>query len=278
MATHRHLDQPGPDVSYSVQLLLSADAQLDAATVLERVRAVEPSAVLTAAADGALALAFEAHPAPFAEGEALAQVVLTPGAPGPAAALEAALGQTWDWPEAGAALSKAVSAITVCDRLAGRLDRHVRLRLIHAVAHAVLDLAPVVALSWKASQRLVSPDAYRESLAHGAALVDAAVNVRLFRIADGRPGEHVMDTMGLAALGLRDLQIHFAGLDPQAVAAVLYGYAEYLFAKGDVLTDDSLVRGVESHTEWECKRTEALVEPIRDVVDIIPGTFAIKHD
>ena len=34
-----------------------------------------------------------------------------------------------------------------------------------------------------------------------------ALNVRMFRVANGEPGDMVMDTMGLAAFALRDLQV-----------------------------------------------------------------------
>jgi hypothetical protein len=54
------------------------------------------------------------------------------------------------------------------------------------------------------------------------------------------------------------------------MGAVLASYAEYLFDRGDVLNDDSLVRGIESHQEWACKVEGALAPPDRSVVDIRP--------
>ena len=128
-----------------------------------------------------------------------------------------------------------------------------------------------------APTRLVAPDEYVVSLEHGARLMDAAVNVRVFKVADGRPGEHVMDTRGLTAFGLPDLQIHFHTLAVPRVAELLFAYAEYTFDKGDVLTNDSVVRGVESTDEWECRRAKSLVAPHRDVIDILPGEWSVAH-
>jgi hypothetical protein len=157
------------------------------------------------------------------------------------------------------------------------MERANRLRLVHAVTYAVLDRFEASAIHWLPSQRLVEPASYLASVVHGAPLRDSAVNVRLFRIADGEPDECVMDTLGLAPLGLPDLQCHFAGLDPGAIADLLLAYAAYCFEKGPVLGDDSLVRGVTDGEEWDCKRAESLVMPQRDVVDIVAGEHAIRH-
>ena len=46
------------------------------------------------------------------------------------------------------------------------------------------------------------------------------LNVRVFKVGDN-PGEMLMDTLGLAAIGLPDLQCHFRDLDLNEVADLL---------------------------------------------------------
>ena len=80
-----------------------------------------------------------------------------------------------------------------------------------------------------------------------------------------------MDTLGLAALGLPDLQCHFRGLAPEAVAPLLYNTAYYIFEKGDVIDDGHTVEGVTPGERWPCQHEASLVEPRRVVIDLDPG-------
>jgi hypothetical protein len=79
-----------------------------------------------------------------------------------------------------------------------------------------------------------------------------------------------MDTLGLAALGLPDLQCHFHGLEVNEVAGLLYNTAWYVFENGDVIEDGQTVDGVDGH-RWRCQHEVALVPPEREVLDINPG-------
>ena len=253
-----HLD---PQTPYVVQLLLPSEATLDAPRLAESLRRVEPTARLLSQA-----------PLTFALGDEVATFALQPGLAHPGE-VEAALSQTWDWPDAERTTRAARATLVLS--LDGQPDRHAKLRRLHALIHAAAEQLAFSALHWLPSQRLVEPQRWRESVHHGAPPGDHAINVRLFKVPDGRPGEAILDTMGLTALGLRDLQCHFAGLDLGAVAMLLLSYAEYLFEQGDVLGDTSLVRGLKSHEEWECHLERALAAPDREVVDLRPGPAAI---
>jgi hypothetical protein len=100
--------------------------------------------------------------------------------------------------------------------------------------------------------------------------LDAALNARLFRV-DDRPGEIVMDTLGLAALGVPDLQCHFKGLEAGRVAGFLRGVGTYVFENGDVIGDGNTVQGLEPSQRWACRHEMALIAPARVVIDIDPG-------
>ena len=191
--------------------------------------------------------------------------------------VRAALSQTWDWPDAEHVASHAQAAVAITDHDVAALERELRLFRVHLLAQAILATTKALALHWVPSQRLVDPESYRESLGHGGAPGDHAINVRMFKVPDGRPGETIMDTLGLAPFGLPDLQCHFTGLDPGELAPVLMGYAEYLFEKGDVLQDDDLVRGVQPEDEWTCQREQSLSLPARPVMDFRPDSYGVPH-
>ncbi|HWU89135.1 MAG TPA: hypothetical protein VN253_17840 [Kofleriaceae bacterium] len=71
-------------------------------------------------------------------------------------------------------------------------------------------------LHWIPAQQLLTIERYRElRVDHGPC--GPAVNVRIAN-ATGRPGELLADTVGLAELGLPDLQMVFTGRDPAEVA------------------------------------------------------------
>jgi hypothetical protein len=241
-----------PLEAYRVQLLLDAPATFD----------VE-----------ALLYGLPAEWAPRADGEwirladAELSVRVIGGVPLEA---QSALQQTWDWPEAAASMAKVRDAVELSLTSSGA-DRHQRLSRMQTVVEAALGLVETTAIHWVASERLVSVPAFRDAMTHGGAPTDAALNVRLFRVGDGRSGEGLMDTRGLAAFGLPDLECHFVGLDPGDVGRLLMAYADYVFDKGDVLHDDAMVRGVRSHEEWECRRSRAKALPDRDVVALVPA-------
>ena len=98
-----------------------------------------------------------------------------------------------------------------------------------------------------------------------------AVNVRLFHVEEGRSDERVMDTVGLAALELPDVQCHFFALDVAAVAALLDETARYLWTEGDVIGDGDTVPGPSATARrGPAVARIALVDPPRDVVDVTP--------
>jgi len=81
----------------------------------------------------------------------------------------------------------------------------------------------------------------------------------------------LMDTRGLQELGLHDLQCHFRGLDPNAVASVLFNTAVYIFENGPVIASGNTIAGIEPESKWRCHFENALVKPARELLDLNPG-------
>lgn len=187
--------------------------------------------------------------------------------------IAAAARQTWWWEEGRQSVARSCHRITLADRDAATLPYRNRLELFQRTLVAVLEAHPAVALHWLPSQQLVDPD---ELIA--TALTDGysnplpgAVNVRFFRIESSREGEMLMDTLGLVALGLPDLQCHFRGLDPNDVSRVLYTTACYLYDHGPVVENGHSVAGPGKEDRWTCRLENAIAEPRRPVLDLDPG-------
>src|SRR5258706_439837 len=111
-------------------------------------------------------------------------------------------------------VAAATSAVLVTDFMSGGLEYHERLDLFQRALLGVLSVVPCLAVHWQPSQQVIDPSAYRAASEKPPAdlFFAGALNVRLFNI-ENSPGDFVMDTLGLAALGLPDLQCHFRRLD-----------------------------------------------------------------
>jgi uncharacterized protein DUF4261 len=178
--------------------------------------------------------------------------------------LAATIGHTRDWPGAADATSRARAAVRIVDELPSQE----RLPALIARVAAAAARLPCLAIWWTPAERLIEPRALAAAARDGDAL-RVALNTRLFHVETGRDDERVVDTVGLTALGLPDVQCHFRALDAAAVAELCDETARYLFAEGDVIADGDTVSGVDG-TPWSCRREAALVDPPRDVIDITP--------
>lgn len=260
----------GPAVPWVVHLLL-ADRELpDPARLhaaLPRVRAVE---------DGQLSFAWLDHTVPV-EGLAVpvAHAIALQDGPVALGALATALPQSWNWAEARDAVQRAKGALVLTDVYADGLPRAARLELLAQTVSVLVSLTRCVAVHWLPSDRLVDPEVLRATPPGLGWVSRAAVNVRMVTPTpsgeDGATEESILDTFGMAAFGLPDLQCHFTGLDQGAVAARLFGYATYLFDRGDVIEDDDAIDGTGPEGPWLARREQGLIPPERTVIDFDPG-------
>jgi hypothetical protein len=198
-----------------------------------------------------------------AKAETLGEVVPPPSK----RELAAAVGHTRDWPAAAEAAARARAAVKLVDEL----PSEERLGAFVARVAAAVAKLPCLAVWWLPAERLVEPRAVIAA-ARDEDPLRVALNVRLFHVEEARTDERIMDTVGLAALALPDVQCHFFALDVAVVAELLDETARYLFAEGDVIGDGDTVPapGISDGESWACRRELALVDPPRDVVDLTP--------
>ncbi len=188
----------------------------------------------------------------------------------------AAASQSWWWQEARQVAPRCRFAVRIFDRDAEAIDRRVRVGHLQEAVATIHQHCPAAAIHWVPAQQLMAPNEATAGWRSDGFTnpMPGAINVRAFRVG-GEPeageAEWLMDTMGLAAVGLRDLQCHFRGLDPNEVSRSLYNTALYLWEKGDVLEDGHTVEGPRPDDEWRCQRENARAQPRRAVVDLDPG-------
>ena len=101
--------------------------------------------------------------------------------------------------------------------------------------------------------------------------IQRCLDLRLYNVGDGKPGELLMDTVGLHLLGLPDFQIRFKNLDEGEIAGLLWNYAYYIFEQGDVFENGNTILGLEPNSRWKCERQKSLVAPERIVINVQPA-------
>lgn len=207
----------------------------------------------------------------YAQGEMPAQTSLVDTESRPVTDYETAIQQSWHWREAAQVVSECEHSLLLIDMMASGLDPKSRLQLFTGSLRAVLETAPCDAIYFRESDKLVEPSAYLAAIEEGE-LLYGALNIRFYNVegtGSGRP-EGLMDSVGLAALGIPDVQCHYYDLEPDEVAGNLLNIAYYLFDRGDVISDGETV-GFTEEMRWRCEHQYALAAPHRVVIDIDPG-------
>lgn len=177
--------------------------------------------------------------------------------------------QTWDFEEANEIIKKVKYCCGFSDLFSAELHHIKRMELFNRVLAAILAHTNCVAVNWPHSQKLIDPKSFIKETQDGDYL-HGALNVRFFRV-EGADEDMLMDTLGLVALGLPDLQCHYKNLEPSKVAGLLYNYARYIFENGDIIEDGNTIQGVSPEEKWVCQHEVSLIKPIRTVIDINPG-------
>ena len=190
-------------------------------------------------------------------------------------ALEDAISQSWQFPEARETLRECRFVVTVSETKESPAKPVERLNHLQGAINMVLEIVHADAIHCLDSKQVIPPGLFLgEVEARGIpALQAGGINVRLYRVdAPGvAEGRLVMDTLGLHAFGLPDLQIDYRWLEPGAVARTLFAAAGYLFQEGDVIEDGHTIEGCLPGTRWTAQHGAAVMEPHREVVVLDPG-------
>ena len=187
---------------------------------------------------------------------------------------EAVRAQFWSCPEKEAFIARCRYSIMASNMLAAGLPVLEQYGILADYADAVLELFPdCIGIYWPHSQNLLPREVYEHSSWNSPELhfLDGGLNVRFFNITG--TNEMLFDTLGLTPIGLPDLQCHCKNLEPNQVVVFMRNLAAYLFEYGDVIEDGNTVEGIH-HEKWVCRKEDAIISPMRVVLDIHMGEFA----
>jgi hypothetical protein len=195
-----------PAASYAVELLCRRAPGLSRATLHEAL--VEHCGVVVpesgVQADDVFVFSHAHVPAHLEDPALVAQtmVVLKPGAQSPV-------------------LEGVAFTVLVTDLMSASLPPLQRLRLFIRALQGVLSVVPCVGIHWLASQRIVLPHDWLGACRSGnewEQLAAGPVDVRTFPESDG---DRWMDSLGLFAFGLPDVQLRYRGLDVEEARGLL---------------------------------------------------------
>ena len=187
------------------------------------------------------------------------------------AILHEALAQSFDIDNGQARLAECESALSMLAVSGSDLADRTRRVMISAGLMALLERVQAELIYWPLSGQLLDPAKVRSKYSEPEQRSNPSygfVNVRLFNALDGEM--QIMDTLGLEALGLTDLQIQFQGLEKADVADLLYSVAAYLLEKGNVIDNGHTVPGLQPGESWTCLHAMSIIGPDRLVLDIDP--------
>ena len=188
--------------------------------------------------------------------------------------------QLWDVQNGGELLDSCKYSVMLSDFMASGLPYLERARLLTAWLETALELFPGCTAVWvpSAGKLLDREQAVNNPLTGDSRFMWYGVNVRFFNIQGSE--DKVMDTLGLYALGLPDVLLHFRELNPDHVSNYLYNVGQYLYDNDVPIKPGETVDGVNAQgkidqsIQWECHYEQALIQPPRVVMDIYPGSFA----
>ncbi len=255
-----------------VQLLFEGPLSIDYSAIANTAREILGGTINAEQLDsGGLLLVHEDFRVQLSDGEIPIQTAVFPAdkdiSPG---AYADDINQSWRCENAAELIRSTRRSVSVTELMASLAEPDVRLRLFHGVLEAAIRVAGPIALVFKHSQQVVDPGEYLDSLDVPILERPGSINVRFFKITD-RPGEMLMDLLGLGTIGLHDLQCHFRELDPNDVSRKLYGLANYVFENGPVIESGHTIEGIPPGSKWKCQFEDSLLSPKRCVLDLNPG-------
>jgi len=187
--------------------------------------------------------------------------------------------QMWDCESSEQILNECKYQVFATDMLAATLHYKERAELDMDFLEALVEMFPQCkAVYFQNSGKLFTAEAIRNhSVPRDSRFLHFAVNVRFFNIQNSE--DMMVDSLGMHTLFLPDLQYHFHGMEPNWVVNHAYNVLSYIFdhenpiKSGDPI--DGIVDGaISRELMWRCNYESALIQPVREVIDIHMGEYA----
>jgi len=182
--------------------------------------------------------------------------------------------QFWDCLKGATLLDTCEYQVMIGDFMAGGLPAIQRAGILSDWLEIALELFPTCAGVYvDSSGKLLDAESARNNPYKDALrFFWFGINARNFHIED--TGDSLVDTLGLYLLGLPDVQYHFHTLKVSDVIQHAYNTAIYLFENDAPIQSGHTIEGLEPGSMWRCQYEDALIQPVRQVLDIEAGEFA----
>lgn len=192
---------------------------------------------------------------------------------------EIAESQLWDCPDGEEILNNCSCQVIATDVMAAGLDYKDRARMLVEYTEALVEMYPSCkAVVFETSKKMFTRDAILNcTVPKEDRFIYYAVNVRFFNIQGG--DDMMVDTLGMSTLFLPDLQYHFHGMDPNAVVNHAYNVLTYIFNENNLIKSNDHIDGIKDgkisrEVQWTVQYENALIQPVREVIDINMGEYA----
>jgi len=178
---------------------------------------------------------------------------------------EGVLQQSWKWEGGAERLEEYRYAVTLCDWYAAMLPFERRIDMFQSVLASVIETTGCDAIYWQPSGQLIDAGAFLASYPNEP--LYGALNVRVYQMQ--RQNEVLVDTLGLTALGVPDIQCRVVDMTPDRVIPMIYGASYYVYGNAGEAADGQLLGG--AGLRWRCERQRSVLAPERAVIDLNPG-------
>jgi hypothetical protein len=177
-----------------------------------------------------------------------------------------------DIPNPEELLRKCNYQLQISDFLIAPLFYKERCEMLVKWLDTVLDFFPsCIAVYYEKSGKLLSSQQVKNNLyPEEIKFLYGGMNIRYFNIQGTE--DSVVDTLGLYAIGLPDIQYCFRGLPVDAVVDHAFNVAAYIFAHNANVNNGDILDGF--NEKCVCQHATSILEPSREVIDINPGKYA----
>lgn len=203
-------------------------------------------------------------------GDLIVNVVNHPTRVDPAV-LDFAASQSWHWPEAASATVGHAAHLTIATSFPPNIRLPDIVQLHHRAHLAVTEFATTLAVLWPAAGKLTRVDDLG-GLARGEFnLLDSCITLRAFADPESDGAGQTIDTVGLSALGLLDLELHTQTAASDEASAALTDLADRMLQGEKPSAEGQTI-------EWpglglvSVHRQGARFEPPREVLRIEPAS------
>lgn len=190
--------------------------------------------------------------------------------------------QLWDCPEGSDILDICRYHVFATEVLTAGLNYKERAELLVDYIEALVELYPTCkAVVFETSKKMLARDTILNcTMPKEDRFIYYTVNVRFFNVQG--TDDILIDTIGMSILNLPDLQYHFHSVSPDEVANHAYNVLAYIYDNENPIENGDHIDGIgdggmSRDVQWTAQYEEALIQPVREVIDINMGSYASGH-